>query len=279
MVRTLPSPAAVSELIPPGATVAVGGAGLNRKPMALLKGIVGGGVRDLDIVSFLGSVDVEYLLASGAVADLQSAGVSLDGFGLAPAFRAARQQQSVRFVEWSEASMVAAVEAAARGLPSMPCSTAPGSDVVKYNPSLGVYKDPPTGIPTVFATALAVDIALIHAPAADVHGNIYVDGDLGLDGLLARAAQTTIVSFERRADRRSSARGDFPAMDRRGRTGGLAGPGQPNVTPTHSWTSGPSPRGPGRRAGRRKCWRRPREHARGSVHHGARSRVRRRCDR
>lgn len=197
MLRTLSSTAAVAELVPPGATVAVGGTGLNRKPMALLKGIVAGGVRDLDIVSFLGAVDVEYLLASGAVAHLHSAGVSLDGFGLAPAFRAARQQQSVRFIEWSEAAMVAAVEATARGLPSMPCSTAPGSDVVKHNPSLGVYKDPPTGIPTVFATALAIDVALIHAPAADAHGNVYVDGDLGLDGLLARAAKTTIVSFER----------------------------------------------------------------------------------
>lgn len=199
MVRTLPSPAAVAELVPPGATVAVGGTGLNRKPMALLQGIVAGGIRDLSIVSFLGSVDVEYLLASGAVAHLHSAGVSLDGFGLAPAFRASRQQQSVRFIEWSEASMVAAVEAMARGLPSMPCSTAPGSDVVKHNPSLGVYQDPPTGIPTVFATALAIDVALIHAPAADAHGNVYVDGDLGLDGLLARAAATTIVSFERQA--------------------------------------------------------------------------------
>ena len=199
MVRTLSSPAAVAELIPPGATVAVGGTGLSRKPMALLKGIVSRGVRNLDIVSFLGSVDVEYLLASGAMAGLHSAGVSLDGFGLAPAFRAARQQQTVRFIEWSEASMVAAVEAAARGLPSMPCSTAPGSDVVKHNPSLGVYEDPPSGIPTVFATALPIDIALIHAPAADAHGNVYLDGDLGLDGLLARAAKTTIVSFERQA--------------------------------------------------------------------------------
>ena len=43
MVRTLPPPAAVAELIPPGATVAVGGTGLNRKPMALLKGIVAAG--------------------------------------------------------------------------------------------------------------------------------------------------------------------------------------------------------------------------------------------
>ena len=77
-MRTLSSPAAVAELILPGATVAVGGTGLNRKPMALLQGIVAGGVRDLNIVSFLGSVDVEYLLASGVVADLHSAGVSLD---------------------------------------------------------------------------------------------------------------------------------------------------------------------------------------------------------
>ena len=195
-------------------------------------------------MSFLGSVDVEYLLVSGAVADLHSAGVSLDGFGLAPAFRAARQQQSVRFVEWSEASMVAAVEATARGLPSMPCSTARGSDVVRHNPSLGVYEDPPTGIPTVFATALAIDIALIHAPGVDAHGNVYVDGDLGLDGLLARAAKTTIVSFERQA----AADPPLAAIPGYGSTQSyrrLAGPGQPNATPTPSWTSGPSPRGAG----------------------------------
>ena len=116
--------------------------------------------------------------------------------------------------------MVAAVEATARGLPSMPCSTAPGSDVVRHNPSLGVYEDPPTGTPTVFATALAIDIALIHAPAADAHGNIYVDGDLGLDGLLSPRRADHDRLLRTAGCRRSSACGDFPAMDRRGRAGG-----------------------------------------------------------
>ena len=190
---------AVRDFVHDGAVVAIGGAGLTRKPMALLRAVVAAGARDLTVVSFLGSVDVEYLLASRAVTRLHSAGVSLDGFGLAPAYRAARQQRTIEFVEWSEGSLVAAVEAAARRLPSMACSIAAQSDVVAHNPWLGVYPDPPTGLPTVFAKALEIDVALLHAPATDERGNVHVEGDLGLDGLLARAARSTVVSFDGQA--------------------------------------------------------------------------------
>jgi glutaconate CoA-transferase subunit A len=44
--------------------------------------------------------------------------------------------------------------------------------------------------------ALALDVALLHVPAIDALGNVYVDGDFALDGALARAAARTIVSFE-----------------------------------------------------------------------------------
>lgn len=196
MTRVLTSTAALRGLVPDGAVVAVGGTGLTRKPMELLRILLAGGVKDLSMVSFLGSVDVELLLAAGAVGRLHTAGVSLDGFGLAPAYRAARQHGSIEVVEWSEGSLAAALEAAARGLPSLPCGTAPGSDVVRHNPWLGAHPDPPTGVDVVFARALRPDVALLHAGAADERGNIYLEGDFGIDGLLARAAQVTVVSVE-----------------------------------------------------------------------------------
>lgn len=183
-----------------GATVAVGGAGLSRKPMALLRALVDAGVRDLSVVSFLGSVDVELLLAAGAVRELHTSGVSLEAAGLAPLYRAARQDGTVRVVEWSEGSLHAALEATSRGVPSLPCGTAPASDVVGANSWLRVAPDPFTGEDVVVARGLPVDVALLHVPAADGRGNLFIDGDPGVDGTLARAASTVLVSCDERRD-------------------------------------------------------------------------------
>lgn len=190
----------IRELIPDGSTVAVGGAGLSRKPMALLSDLAASGAVDIRLVSFLGSVDVELLIAAGVVRSVHTSGVSLDGFGLAPAYRKARQGGSVSVVEWSEGSLSAALEAAARGLGSLPTTTSPQSDVVAENDWLTVAADVFTGVDTVFARAVRPDVALIHAAAADATGNIYIAGDTAIDGLLARASATTVASVERVED-------------------------------------------------------------------------------
>lgn len=183
-----------------GATIAIGGIASIRKPMGLLRAIVDAGVRDLVVISFLGGLDVELLLAAGAVRELHTAGVSLDAAGLAPRYRAARQSGSVRVMEWSEGSLHAALEATARGLPSLPCGTAPGSDVVAANPHLTVAPDPFTGAPVVVARALPVDVGLLHVPGASAAGDLFIDGDAGVDGTIARAAATVVASASRRRD-------------------------------------------------------------------------------
>ncbi|MGA8722703.1 MAG: CoA transferase, partial [Solirubrobacteraceae bacterium] len=48
--------------IPDGSTVGFGGAGLQRKPMAAARALAAAGRRNLIVVSFLGSLDVELLL-------------------------------------------------------------------------------------------------------------------------------------------------------------------------------------------------------------------------
>jgi len=197
---TVLADASVLTDIPSGSTIAVGGSGLSRKPMGLLRALLGGGARDLEVISFLGSVDVEFLLAANAIATLHTAAVGLEGFGLAPGYRRARQEGTVRTIEWSEGSLCAAIEAAARGLPSLPCGTSPESQVVTVNPFLGAFPDPMTGAITVFARALRPEVALLHVPRADEHGNLFIDGDAGIDGLLARAAGRTIASASQITD-------------------------------------------------------------------------------
>lgn len=187
--------------VPPGSTVAIGGVGLSRKPMALVRGLVDAGVTGLRVVSFLGSVDVELLLAAGAAAEVHTAGTSLEAAGLAPCYRRARQEGSGVVVEWSEGSLHAAIEATARGLPSEPCSTSPASAVVAANPALVVAPDPFTGVDVVVARALAIDVALLHVPEVDAEGNLFVAGDGGIDGLLARAADRVLATASRLGER------------------------------------------------------------------------------
>lgn len=183
-----------------GAVVAVGGASLVRKPMAALRALAESGRRDLTVVSFLGGVDVELLLEAGCVAELHSAGVSLEAAGLAPRFRAARESAAIRFAEWSEGSLVAALEAGARRVDSALTRSGLGTDLPAMNPWMRVVADPHTGSPVVAVRAIVPDLALIHVPWVDPRGNAHVAGDLAADGLLARAARRVVVTYEEQAD-------------------------------------------------------------------------------
>ena len=200
-VRGTISPGNWKELLEDGATVAIGGAGLNRKPMGLVRDLAKSEVVDLSIVSFLGSVDVELLLATGVCAEINTAGTALDGMGLAPRYRTARQEGHLTVVEWSEGSLAAALEAASLGLGSMPCTTSPTSEVVSVNPHLRVDMDPFSNRPTVFARALTPDLGLIQVSAVDSEGNLHVDGDPAIDALVAKAARSTVASALAEEDR------------------------------------------------------------------------------
>jgi glutaconate CoA-transferase subunit A len=169
--------------------------------MELIRILSASGVERLRVISFLGSVDVEYLLAKGQVSELHTAGVSLEGAGLAPLYRAARQEGSVGVIEWSEGSLAASLEAAARGVPSMVCPTSPRSGIVATNPYLRISADPFTGEQVVHAKALQADVAFLHVSSIDSAGNLFIDGDPGIDGLLARSAKVVIASAEQTVER------------------------------------------------------------------------------
>lgn len=184
-----------------GSAVAVGGLGSSRRPMRLLRALVEAGPRDLAVVSFLGGLDVELLLAAGVVGELHTAGTSLDAAGLAPLYREARETGRPTVHEWGEGALHAALEAAARGLPYLPTSTAVASDVVATNPGLAVAEDPFGAGPVVVARALAVDLALLHVPAASERGDLFHDGDPGVDDVLVRAARRVVASTDTRVQR------------------------------------------------------------------------------
>lgn len=188
----------LAAVVEDGSTVGIGGSGLSRKPMGLVRALAETGRKDLRIVVFLGSVDVEVLLAAEGLrlAELHTAGVSLDGFGLAPRYRAARQSGGGLVVPWSEGTLHAALEASARGVPSVPTMTSTDVDVLAVNPWLKVVQDPFLGTSVVQVRALPLDVALIHVPAIGHEGDAHIVGDAGIDDILVRAAEHVIVSFE-----------------------------------------------------------------------------------
>ncbi len=116
--------------MPSGARLGIGGFHFSRLPIALIQAVVRQGVRDLDYVSWGGSLGLEMLLQAGAVRSMALCFNSLDVFGLAPRFRKAVEDGSVPLEEWTALGMMQGFHAAQHGVPSMPFPLPLGSEII-----------------------------------------------------------------------------------------------------------------------------------------------------
>jgi glutaconate CoA-transferase subunit A len=196
MIRTLEQ--AVG-LIRDGDTVAVGGAVLSRKPMAAIRALARMGRRDLDLVTFAGSLEVEELLAAGALRSVRSSYVGLGAHGSAPRFTAAASSGEVEDREESEWMLLGRLRAAASGMAFIATRAGMESDLVG-SAGLREVTDPYTGEQLLAVPALHPDVAIIHAWRADPAGNVQMpwppDHLADVDLLIARAARQVIVTVE-----------------------------------------------------------------------------------
>jgi glutaconate CoA-transferase subunit A len=197
-VRSLEEAAA---LVPDGATLAIGGLSLNGAPMAFVRELVRRDVKDLELVAIVASMAVDWLVAAGCVRKVISGLISFEGYGLAPNFRRAAQAGEIEVEEYSEHLLIARLQAAAHKLPFVPTKAGVGTDVLDLHPdTTRLETDPATGELYVACTPLPVDVAVVHAHEADVHGNVRVNPKLiWMDSDAVRAAATTVVTVERMA--------------------------------------------------------------------------------
>jgi glutaconate CoA-transferase subunit A len=183
-----------------GMVVGIGGSPLSRKPLAAVRALAARAPRDLELLTFTGSLDVELLIEAGAVRAVRSSHVSLGEAGRAEAFQAAVLAGEVEDLEESEWMLLGRLRAAAAGMPFLPTSAALGSDLVVAR-GLREVEDPYTGTRYLAVPALRPDVALIHAWRADADGNVQMpwppDHLADVDVLLARAARHAIVTVER----------------------------------------------------------------------------------
>ena len=199
MERKLVALEDVAALVPDGSTVALGGLSLNGAPMAFCRELVRAGSRDLELVCPVGGMNVDWLLAGGCVRKLVMGLVSFEGFGLAPSFRRAAEQGTVEVEEWSEHTLICALQAATAGVPFMPTRAGLGTDMPALHPDrTWEAVDERSGRRYLACAALAPDVAVVHVHEADVLGNARVNPKLvWFDNELVKAARTVIVTAER----------------------------------------------------------------------------------
>ena len=186
-------------LVPDGATVAIGGLSMNSTPMAFVRALVRRPARDLTVVAIVQGMAVDWLVAGGCVSRVISGLVSFEGLGLAPKFRAAVQAGEVGIEEYSEHTLICALQAETNKVPFMPTRAGIGTDMPALHPdTTRLETDPASGRLYLACTPLAVDVAVVHAHAADEHGNVRVDPKLlWMDNEIVNAASTRIATVER----------------------------------------------------------------------------------
>ena len=197
--RTMSIEAAAS-LVRDGSIIGIGGFGVSGHPMALLYQLVRQGARELTLIGITNGNDVDLLVGAGCLRRLETAAVSLEEFGLAPNFRRGVEGGQLALGEYTESTMIDRLLAASMGLSFFPTRVLFGSDVPRVNPDIREIMCPYTGERYHTVPPARPQWALIHAPAADVYGNVlYPRSDplVEMDRFLIRAADQIIASVEK----------------------------------------------------------------------------------
>jgi len=181
-----------------GHRVGLGGMTLYRRPVAAALALAAAGRRELEIVTLTGGLETDLLIGAGCVQRIRSCYTGLEVVGFAPHFTRGIQEGSLQFVEETEYTLSYAVQAAAMRVPFLPMrGEFVRTDVPKVRPDLAPFTCPVTGAALLAVPALRLDVAILHANAADRFGNCNLQGQLALDPFLPAAADVTVVTTER----------------------------------------------------------------------------------
>ena len=180
-----------------GDTVGLGGWTFYNTPMAVIRQVIRRQIAGLRLVSSPGAIGPDLLIAGECVAEIVTPFLTMEQFGLAPAFRAAVKENRLRVSEIDGPALAATLRAAADDLPFGLIHDL-GTDLPKVNPDM--YRPfeheyaPSGGLLAV--PAIVPDVALIHAQRADQYGNLQYLGASFFDQLIARAARRVIASVD-----------------------------------------------------------------------------------
>ena len=201
-------------LVPPTATLGLGGMTLYRRPVAFVRELLYHAQTvtppyALTLLAFTASYESDLLVGAGLIKRVRTCYFGLEVFGLAPMFTQAANRREIEIVEETEASLGFGLRAALADVGFMPGRGWLGTDLPKLRPDVRTVTDPYNGETLIAFPAIHCDVAVIHALKADHAGNAIIGGNPGVDLELAMVAKTTIVTAEEIVEKLD--RADIPA--------------------------------------------------------------------
>lgn len=186
---------ALAHVTKPGSMVAVGGMMLYRRPVAACMAIADLGT-PLSVVTFSAGYETEVIAASGNLVELRTCYAGLEIFGPSPVLRKVIEAGTTKFVDETELTLAAGLQAAILDLPWMPVAhSIVGTDFETVRSDIIVVgehnREPLLGLP-----AIAPDVCLVHVPFADAEGNALLISSPSLDRQMISASTTVILTAE-----------------------------------------------------------------------------------
>jgi glutaconate CoA-transferase, subunit A len=195
--------AEAASLVTDGATLALGGMTLYRRPAAFVFELLRRPTppRRLTLLCFTCGYESDLLVGAGLVERVRTCYFGFEAFGLAPMFTQAGNLGEVDILEETEASLSYGLKAAISEVGFMAGRGWIGTDMLKLRPDVRTVIDPYSGEELVAFPALRPDVAVVHALESDRTGNAVLGRNLGADLELAMTARSLVVTTERVVDR------------------------------------------------------------------------------
>jgi glutaconate CoA-transferase subunit A len=179
-----------------GMTLGIGGWIFHGQPMALVRGLIRKGVRDLTLVPAPGSIAPDMLIGAGCVKTTACVFISFEHLGLAPNFRRAAQSGALKVLEMDGPGIAGGLRA---GACDLPYGLIPdlGTDLPRVNPHGYRARVQEGDRPLLEVPAIKPDVVLLHGQQADEFGNVQYFGASYFDLLMAQAGKHVICLVDR----------------------------------------------------------------------------------
>jgi glutaconate CoA-transferase, subunit A len=188
---------AIAELVPNGASVAMGLQMEQMIPFAAGHEIIRQRKRDLTLIGPISDILFDQVIAAGCVKKVIAAWVGNVMMGSAYNFRRGLERNDLQIVNMTNFSVALSLQAGAMGVPFLPTRTALGSDTSRGNPFFHPILSPFEPEEPLWAVrALNPDVAIVHVQRADRDGNAHCWGSFGVLIEGVRAAKHVVVIAE-----------------------------------------------------------------------------------
>lgn len=198
MATIMPLSDALEHYVHDGDSIAIEGF-THLIPFAAVHEIIRQKRRELAVIRMTPDLISDLLIGAGCVRHLTFSWGGNPGVGSLHRLRDAVENgwpRAIQFEEHSHAGMANAFHAGASGLPFAVLRGYVGTDLREMNTNIRWITCPFTGEKLTAVPALRPDVTVIHAQRADHHGNVLVEGVVGVQKEAVLAASRSVVTVE-----------------------------------------------------------------------------------